>query len=67
MDGIQAGDGSERTSPQTGQEEPGAQEEPVSDAAFDRWLTHHLRRLYDPVANESIPTDLIRALESRLK
>jgi hypothetical protein len=41
--------------------------EPVSDAAFNQWLTHHLRRLYDPVTGEPLPADLIRALENRLK
>ena len=43
------------------------EESPISDATFDQWLTHHLRRLYDPVASEPIPADLIRALELRLK
>lgn len=43
------------------------QGDPLADAKFDQWLAHHLKRLYDPVANESIPADLIRLLESRLK
>jgi hypothetical protein len=42
-------------------------ESAVSDANFGQWLTHHLSRLYDPVVNEPLPADLIRALESRLK
>ena len=44
-----------------------AEELPISDATFNQWLTHHLRRLYDPVASEPIPADLIRAVELRLK
>jgi len=62
MDGIQLNE-DRRQLPPT--ERDG--EEPLSDAAFDQWLTHHLRRLYDPVTNEPIPADLIRALENRLK
>ena len=62
MDGIQLTQ-DERQVPPRG----AGEDEPLSDAAFDRWLTHHLRRLYDPVASEPIPADLIRALESRLK
>jgi hypothetical protein len=37
------------------------------DSAFDRWLTHHLGRLYDPVVQEPLPADLLRELEERLK
>ena len=42
-------------------------ESAVYDANFGQWLTHHLSRLYDPVVNEPLPADLIRALESKLK
>jgi hypothetical protein len=38
-----------------------------ADPAFDQWLTHHLRQLYDPVVQEPIPSELIRLLEARLK
>lgn len=38
-----------------------------ADPAFDQWLTHHLRQLYDPVVQEPIPRELIRLLEARLK
>jgi Anti-sigma factor NepR len=38
-----------------------------ADPAFDLWLTHHLRQLYDPVVQEPIPRDLIKLLEARLK
>jgi hypothetical protein len=34
---------------------------------FDQWLTHHLGRLYDPIAQEPIPSELLRLLELRLK
>jgi hypothetical protein len=40
---------------------------PIPDATFNQWLTHHLRRLYDPVASEPLPAELIRLLESRLR
>ena len=66
MDGMEA-HGMGRPEPQTGEESSERAEESMSDATFDRWLTHHLRRLYDPIVNEPIPADLIRALESRLK
>jgi hypothetical protein len=39
----------------------------ATNPAFDRWLTHHLGRLYDPVIHEPLPADLLRLLESRLK
>jgi hypothetical protein len=41
--------------------------ESAADPAFDQWLTHHLRQLYDPVVQEPIPRDLIKLLEARLK
>ncbi|MDB5366769.1 MAG: Anti-sigma factor NepR [Rhodospirillales bacterium] len=41
--------------------------ESPADPAFDQWLTHHLRQLYDPVVQEPIPRDLIKLLEARLK
>ena len=52
------------STPNVSQEAHGA---PVADARFDQWLGHHLKRLYDPVADEPIPADLIRLLESRLR
>ena len=39
----------------------------TSDATFDQWIGHHLQRLYDPIAKEPIPADLLRLLESKLK
>jgi hypothetical protein len=42
-----------------GQSMPG----PSANAAFDRWLTHHLGRLYDPVVREPLPQELMRILE----
>ncbi len=38
-----------------------------SDAAFDQWLAHHLGRLYEPVASEPVPPELVRLLESCLR
>jgi hypothetical protein len=40
---------------------------PANDHVFDQWLTHHLGRLYDPVAEEAIPESLLRLLEQKLK
>lgn len=30
------------------------------DAGFDRWLTGHLREMYDEVLREAVPEDLVR-------
>jgi hypothetical protein len=30
------------------------------NAGFDRWLTGHLREMYDEVLRESVPEDLVR-------
>jgi hypothetical protein len=30
------------------------------DAGFDRWLTGHLREMYDEVLRETVPEDLVR-------
>jgi hypothetical protein len=38
---------------------------PRGDMAFDRWLVHHLERLYDPVTREALPDDLIRLLDEK--
>ena len=35
-------------------------------SAFDQWLTHHLKQLYDPVVSEPLPPDLLRLLSLRL-
>ena len=39
---------------------------PKSDPVFDGWLNHHLSRLYGPVLDEPIPSDLLRLLEEKL-
>lgn len=39
---------------------------PLNNPAFDRWLTHHLGRLYDPVVQEPLPDSLLRILETKL-
>ena len=36
---------------------------PPPDAAFDLWLTRGLHALYDPVAQEPIPPDLLALIE----
>lgn len=33
---------------------------------FDRWFAYHLRRLYEPVVEETISDDLIRRLQQKL-
>lgn len=35
----------------------------VPDAAFDLWLRRGLHQLYDGVANEAIPPELLRLIE----
>ena len=40
---------------------------PASDPVFDRWLTHHLGRLYDPVVQEPLPDHLLRVLDKTLR
>lgn len=44
--------------------EPGAeQEDQEVDQAFDVWLRRGLHQLYDTVAREPIPEDLLRLIE----
>ncbi len=40
---------------------------PETDAAFHRWIGHHLGRLYDPVFRDPLPEDLLRVLDERLR
>jgi len=40
---------------------------PKADPVFDGWLNHHLSRLYGPVLDEPIPSDLLRLLEEKLR
>ena len=43
---------------------PGAeQEDGAVDSAFDLWLRRGLHQLYDTVAKEPIPEDLLRMIE----
>ena len=35
----------------------------VPEAAFDLWLKRGLHQLYDDVANEAIPAELLRLIE----
>jgi hypothetical protein len=34
------------------------------DQAFDRWLTHGLHVLFDPVVDEALPEDLLRLIDA---
>ncbi len=36
----------------------------VSQAAFDIWLQHGLHQMFDPVAKEPIPEELLRLIEA---
>jgi len=49
---------------QTGRDTQG---QPESDAQFDRWLTHHLGRLYGQLIEDPLPAEMLRLLEQRLK
>ena len=37
--------------------------EPKTDAAFDLWLQRGLHKLYDEVAKEPIPEEILRLIE----
>lgn len=39
----------------------------VPEAAFDLWLKRGLHELYDEVANEAIPAELLRLIEQDRK
>ena len=44
-----------------------AQQSRRTDAAFDLWLKRGLHQLYDEVANEPIPPELLRLIEEDRK
>jgi hypothetical protein len=37
----------------------------VPDAAFEKWLQHGLHAMYDDVANEPIPEELLRLIAEK--
>jgi Anti-sigma factor NepR len=43
-----------------GRRSKGTGEMSHQDAGFDRWLTGHLREMYDEVLRETVPEDLVR-------
>lgn len=45
----------------------GPQDKPKPDAAFDLWLKRGLHEIYDGVANEPIPDELLRLIEEDRK
>lgn len=57
MDGKQAGP--PRPVPGRGSERPDGPE-----SAFDLWLNHRLHQLYDSVAQEPLPPELLRLIET---
>ncbi len=46
--------------------QPSQQSRPV-DAAFDLWLNRGLHQLFDDVANEPVPDELLKLIEEDLK
>ena len=42
---------------------PKAKADATKPEAFDLWLKHGLHRIYDDVANEPIPQDLLKLIE----
>ena len=46
-----------------GPEEAGRQSESTSDAAFNKWLQMGLHTMFDDVASEPIPEDLLKLIE----
>ncbi|UPG74423.1 hypothetical protein MVG78_14095 [Roseomonas gilardii subsp. gilardii] len=44
-------------------EEAGRQSESTSDAAFNKWLQMGLHTMFDDVASEPIPEDLLKLIE----
>ncbi len=36
----------------------------VTQAAFDIWLQHGLHQMFDPVAQEPVPEELLRLIEA---
>jgi hypothetical protein len=45
----------------------GQKSKPKPDAAFDLWLQRGLHQIYDEVANEPIPEELLRLIEEDRK
>jgi hypothetical protein len=45
----------------------GAKAKPKPDAAFELWLQRGLHQMYDDVANEPIPDELLRLIEEDRK
>jgi hypothetical protein len=45
----------------------GDKPKPPPDAAFELWLQRGLHRLYDDIANEPIPDELLRLIEEDRK
>ena len=42
---------------------PSTKPDPAKPEAFDLWLKRGLHRIYDDVANEPIPEDLLKLIE----
>ena len=42
-------------------------DDPVNSAAFDLWLKRGLHKIYDDVANEPIPEELLKLIENDRK
>jgi hypothetical protein len=64
---MAAGGGNEPGPATSPQSDNGTGGQGPSNPVFDRWLTHHLGRLYDPVIREPLPEDLMKLLERKLR
>jgi len=50
----------------TGKQGAGNAGSPYGSPAVDRWLAHHLSRLYDPVIREPLPPEFIALLAEQV-
>ena len=46
---------------------PSAKQSRTTDAAFDIWLNRSLHRLYDRVAEEPVPAELLKLIQDDLE
>ena len=49
--------------PPTGRSHPQPKKKRKSDSAFDQWLQRGLHQMFDDVANEPVPDDLLKLIE----
>lgn len=49
--------------PPPGRSQPMPKKKPKGDAAFDLWLQRGLHKLFDDVANEPVPDELLKLIK----